>query len=1265
MTVNHRYTKLPDSTAEIPDEDETEKPSGGLHPDEDAILARQLYGIQDDTENVKPDPWAYVTQRDIFVLVLSLVTAIAAGAANPLLVVIFGQLAGAFTGFANGSVSAETLRSNANQFALYYVYLAIVEFILIFTSTVGFYWSGERIVRRLRRAYLKAIIRQNASFFDTLGIGQVTTHITSDMNQIQEALTSKLSLALSAASNFISAFAIAFIMNPKLALILCSILVAMLAVTSTGTRFALKNDKISKQFYSTASSVAQEAISAIRHITAYGSQKQLADKYVGLLRGAEKYGVKSRHYVALLVGWSNAMPCFAYALGWYAGGLDLSRGTTTVAAVVSATTAIVNGSFAMIRVIPTIENFVSGITSASATFEIIGRKSSQDPFSDAGITPASVEGNIELKGVEVVYPSRKDTKVLKGVDIRIPAMKTTALVGLSGCGKSTIFSLLERFYEPTAGSIRLDGQELQDLNLKWLRSQMAYVGQEPMLFSTTILENIRHGLVNSELSETAQEIMDRVVAAAKLAHAHDFVSSLPDGYNTEIGEKGLSLSGGQRQRIAIARAIISDPKILLLDEATSALDAGSEELVQQALDSVSKNRTTIAIAHRLSTIRNADNIIVMQAGEVMEQGTHRVLLANNSIYADLIRKQQVMDSISYPGHAGPKSEYDEKTQTGFRERGEASIFPNDGEDAAEDSPMIMEEEGYLAMEKEPKPTFWLAIKLILKLNRPEKWLLMGGLHTAFLAGFTMILQAVWFAEVLDAFSLTDTAMMVRQVNFWALLYVVTGIYAFIVSFANGVFFAYSTERLACRVRDTTLRSILRQNIGYFDEKNHGTGQMASKLSSSASDLSGLGGVVVGSFLTFVATIVVNLGLCMTIGWKLTLFCTLVIPLVAGLGWVRMEVTSVFDGKIRVAGERAAAYASDAVGAIRTVAAGGLEPYVLDRYRAIQAEQAAESLPAILRTSALFAGAQGVNFLAAGLVFWYGSGLLASGEYTLKQYYICFIGLVWGSQLAGALFNFAPDISKAAHAAGDLQRLFERTPEIDSWNQRGQRVVKESCTGHLQLKNISFVYPSRPNTTVLRHIDLEIPAGAFVALVGASGSGKSTVLGLLERFYDPSHGQITLDGQDISDLNINTYRQMFSLVSQEPTIYSGTIRDNLINGLDSASNSHSTADLDAKIIAACRDANIYTFITSLPHGFSTLVGASGSMLSGGQKQRIALARALLRASPILLLDEATAALDSESEELVQEALNASRRGRTTVAIAHRLATIQGADVIYVF
>ncbi|ORY06127.1 leptomycin B resistance protein pmd1 [Clohesyomyces aquaticus] len=1188
---------------------------------------------------------------------MSSVMAIAAGAANPLLTVIFGQLASTFAGFVQGSVSGDTLRGKTNEFALYYVYLAIAEFILIYASTVGFYYSGERITQRIRQAYLKATIRQNMAFFDTRGAGTITTHIASDMNQIQESLTSKLSMALTAAANFGAAFVIAFVVSWKLAFALCSVFVAMVLITYAITPYAVKYGKISSKCYSTGSTLAQESISAIRDVTVSGSQAQLSEKYRTYLQGAEKAGIKSRVAVSIMIGWANAMPCFTYALGFYVGARFLISGQASISALTTATLAIVNGAFAIVRIIPTAQAFVSGMASASSVFETISRKSPQDPYSQEGVKPNTVSGNFQLEDVELVYPSRPDVPVFNRVSIDIPALKTTALVGLSGCGKSSIFGLLERFYEPTSGSIKMDGRDIQGLNLRWLRRQIGYVGQEPVLFSTTVLENIRHGLTSSELSDSPEKIRERVIAAAKLANAHDFITSLPSGYDTEVGEKGMSLSGGQRQRVAIARAIVAEPKILLLDEATSALDTTSERIVQTALEAAARNRTTIVIAHRLSTIRNADNIIVMAAGQVVEQGTHEQLIALRGAYFNLVEIQQVDGSDNMA--ADSDSDIDER----FLDQHDypaANTKMEANSDEYEVSRETIDSDEELAQPKsQSTPTFWATIKMIVQLNKPEWIWLFGGLLAAIFAGFGLPVQSVFFAKILDAFSIPveESKRLQHDVNFWALMFTVIGIYCFFVWLANGIFFAYATERLSRRVRYLCLKHILRQNIGYFDDKHHSAGNMSSMLSSSAADLTGLGGAVIGSILTFTFTIATGIIMSVAIGWKLGLLCTATIPFTAILGWVRLQFISIFDGKIRLSGQRAANYASEAVTAIRTVTASGLEEFVMESYRTVQLEQAKKSLPAILRASALYAASQAVSFLAAALVFWYGSLLLARHEYTLTQFFICFIALIWGSQIAGALFNFAPDIGKAINAASDLKILFETQPSIDTWNSGGARTEKSTTEGHLALHNINFRYPTRPDQPVLRNCSLDIPAGKFVALVGASGCGKTTILGLLERFYDPVSGMITLDGQDISKLNINDYRQLFSLVGQEPTLYTGTIRENLALGMNVPVS-------EEDIIRACKEANIYDFIASLPQGFETSVGSSGTMLSGGQKQRISIARALLRNPRILLLDEATSALDSESEKLVQDALQKVSQSRTTVAIAHRLSTVHKADIIYV-
>lgn len=299
------------------------------------------------------------------------------------------------------------------------------------------------------------------------------------------------------------------------------------------------------------------------------------------------------------------------------------------------------------------------------------------------------------------------------------------------------------------------------------------------------------------------------------------------------------------------------------------------------------------------------------------------------------------------------------------------------------------------------------------------------------------------------------------------------------------------------------------------------------------------------------------------------------------------------------------------------------------------------------------------FCCIALGFWYGGTLIGNGEYSLFQFFLCFSAVIFGAQSAGTIFSFAPDMGKAKHAAADMKTMFDRKPEIDTWGSDGEDVP--TMHGDIEFRDVHFRYPTRPEQPVLRGLDLQVRPSQYVALVGPSGCGKSTTIAMLERFYNPLAGGIYVDGKEISSLNVNSYRNHLALVSQEPTLYQGTIRENILLG----------ADKDPKdvpehsIIQACKDANIYDFIMSLPEGFETVVGSKGSMLSGGQKQRVAIARALLRDPKILLLDEATSALDSESEKVVQAALDKAAKGRTTIAVAHRLSTIQKADMIYVF
>lgn len=414
----------------------------------------------------------------------------------------------------------------------------------------------------------------------------------------------------------------------------------------------------------------------------------------------------------------------------------------------------------------------------------------------------------------------------------------------------------------------------------------------------------------------------------------------------------------------------------------------------------------------------------------------------------------------------------------------------------------------------------------------------------------------------------------NQVNFWALMYLVLGLGLLIVCIGKSVALAYTEEKFTSRAKIETLRCILRQDVPFFDQKHRSVGGLMSLLSSGTTDLGGAGGLVMGYIVSFCATIGGGVVLSLAIGWKLALVCASTIPLVAGCGYVRLMMLSIFDEKVKKTHSASVGYASEAISAIRTVASLCLEEQVLAHYNEMLAEQAAKSLRSILQTSVLYAASQSITFFCAGLAFWYGGRLITEREYSIFQFFICFASLISGAQTAGIVFSYAPGFSKAMTAAGQLKALFDRQPPIDTWDAAGKRIPQQSAGSHIELRNVSFRYPLRPDRLVLRDFSLSVRPGQLVALVGPSGCGKSTIIGLLERFFDPTEGHISVNGEHISQLNVNDYRRMISLVGQEPTLYSGTIKENVMLGAPA----HVAED---DVIRACQEANIYDFIRSLP------------------------------------------------------------------------------------
>jgi ATP-binding cassette subfamily B (MDR/TAP) protein 1 len=921
----------------------------------------------------------------------------------------------------------------------------------------------------------------------------------------------------------------------------------------------------------------------------------------------------------------------------------------------------------------------------------------------------TADANISFQKVAFSYPSRPNVQILDELNLQFEAGKVTAIVGPSGSGKSTVIALVQRWYELSGttaiatstdkpedsapadesateenkaskskwfakrgtdpkkagkdktstekipnekekdsvidlgpntctGTIKIGDTDLREVDLKWWRSQIGLVQQEPFLFNDTLYNNVAYGLCGTRYHDLPkEEKMKLVEEACHEAYAEEFISRLPEGYDTLVGESGIKLSGGQRQRIAIARSIIKQPPILILDEATSAIDVRTERIVQQALDRVSKNRTTIVIAHRLSTIKRADKIIVLRHGQLVEQGTHDELLKMElGVYRGLVTAQNLAMEDEDDNAEGPSLEKTKSANTDTSQAHErtsnASIVDPEYRNTG-----LFNSFGRLIYEQRHH-WFLYSIAIIGILG----------------AGVVQPLQAYIFANIIQVFTYTGSRL-VKEGNFYAGMFGVLAAGIGLSYFVLGLATHLISLAVTRNYRQEYLNNMIRKRIAFFDDVGHSPGSLTSRLSSDCVQLQQLMSTEMSMALIAIVQLVGSVIIAFIYGWKLSvvgLFAAL--PLILAAGYMRMRLELEFETANAKVFENSSQFASEAVGAFRTVLSLIMEDMIGNRYDSLLKGHVKEAFASAKYGTIIFAASDSIELACMALAFWYGGTLLASREYNIVDFFVIYMAVIQGASAAGMWFSFAPNMAQATGAANRI--LSMRPPKNAPAPNYTPLPIAEKGVG-IDFNNVYFTYKSR-EVPVLSNLNLQVLPGQFAALVGASGCGKSTTISLLERFYDASSGHILYNGQDITTLDPSEYRKQISLVSQEPTLYEGTIKENIALSVDTAS--------DTQIEAACADAQIHSFITSLPEGYNTRLGPKGMSLSGGQKQRLSLARALLRNPKLLLLDEATSSLDSESEKLVQDAIEraAGEGGRTVIAVAHRLATIQKADVIFV-
>ncbi|KAI8976786.1 P-loop containing nucleoside triphosphate hydrolase protein [Pilobolus umbonatus] len=1183
----------------------------------------------------------------------------------PISIIVLGDM---FAEISSAMVKGDfsNMSDSVLPLVLNFVYMGIAVLFAAYISNCLWILTGEYRSRRIRILYFHAILRQDMSWFDKAEDGSLTTRLATDTYLIQEGISEKFGLVLNALGQFLAGFIIAFIHGWKLALIILA------AAPFTWLNGAIMNHYIAKYTlqsqddYAKAGTIAEQVFAGIRTVYSFSLQKRFTALYANKLKLAEASGI--RRGKALGYGFSFFFLFLfgMYGLAFWFGGILYQKELLTIDQLLIT-------FFAMIYAIESVSSFPSNLSAVSTArgaayriFATIDRIPDIDPYSKQGVKKERIDGDIEFKDIMFTYPTRPDITILKKLNLKIKAGMTVAFVGPSGCGKSTSVQLIQRFYDPNQGNLYIDNHDIKDYNVGWLRSQIGVVSQEPVLFNMTIKQNLLMGIFE-EVSN------DQIVEACKKANCHSFISQLPDGYETIVGEHGGMLSGGQKQRIAIARAIIKNPSILLLDEATSALDTQSERLVQAALDAASKDRTTIVIAHRLSTIRNADLIVVMNQGDLIEQGTHNELLDLNAVYADLVRKQEIKTKKEGSNIDELDSEEllrreQEELKAELTKLTKIHVAKEDTTTGLFKTTSHTSTDAYdikLRKQREEKRIAKISttpLKQVVMRMRPEWHLLIIGLIGAIINGVAFPMNVYNYAtNIILMMTPSLPPGPFEGTNLYAFFFLLVGISTGVGSALQIISFEIAGEKFTKRFREEIFSSLMRQEISFYDDPDNSLGALTTKLAVDSKNVKDMVTNVWGDVAQIIVTIIVGLTIAFYQSWLLTLIVLITTPFTVVAFYYEALVYTDFEDETKKANEQSGEVAGEAIKEIRTVAGLNKQSYFEIKYT--KATDHPHNLAKVkaYKSSIGYSFSKAIATLANAVAFYAGTRLMQEGKITFPEMFKCMMAVMNTSEIIGRCCTFVKMYTKAKFSAITAFDIIERKPPIDP-DYEGIEPTREQIAGDVTYNKIVFRYPSRPDVSIFNgEFDLEGKAGKTIALVGPSGCGKSTTIGMLQRWYDSESGTIRIDDNNVKTFQLRNLRSHMALVGQEPVLFDMTVGDNIRFGVDD-----DKTVTQEEVEASAKAANIHKFISNLPEGYSTRVGDKGSQLSGGQKQRIAIARALIRKPKILLLDEATSALDSESEKLVQSAIDniLEEGGRTTITIAHRLSTIQNSDLICV-